>query len=759
MNMNIWNLESKAQSSPYRRNLFVFASLLIIILTIYSNTFDASWQFDDASNIRDRSAVHMKQLTWPSIKRSLFFGRDETGPMPPDTLYRPVANFSFALNYYFGGLNVFGYHVVNITVHVVAAMFLFLFIFHTLNLPLLRPRYGQHSYFIALLATAFWAINPVQTQAVTYIVQRMASMSAMFYIMSMYFFAKARTSNYKSQKGFHLGMCFFSGIFAIGSKENAVTLPIAILTYDLFFIQGLTKKNIKKSVYILFLLLAIPPVFALILKGPSVFEPDKILKQYQEIRNFTLTERLLTEPRIILWYISLLFYPMSQRLSICHDISISHSLIDPPTTIIAILIILAVLGLCMIKAIRWPLITYCIFFFFLNHVIEGSIFGLELIFEHRNYLPSMLLFVPLAVLLGKGIEFYADKQAMQLILSVFVILVLVGFGNSTFMRNYIWKTDGTLWADAVEKAPELVRPHLNLGCYFLSHDMTEKALAEFTAGASGKIAGGNVLDSSTCLYDVGIVYHRNGNLDQALEYYRSALESSPRCFAELHNNMGLIYDQKGQIEKAEQAFFDALQCNENFIQPYRNLSLAMIKTGQVEQALKHLNTALVKWPEDMKLLALEGYVQRFLGDYAKAFLLFKRAQDIDPRDAKICLYLAELYFRRDMDSKAQEQIQQFATLEKTGDLFLYLRGITKEDKNVGIRPFKKMVMDHLVLAYEKRGELLKARAKALRGEVEAACKIPDSINSLSPTEARPVTKGKLEDMEIMDNLHMNSKTL
>ena len=105
---------------------------------------------------------------------------------------RPVSYFTFAMNYYFDGLDVFGYHVVNFFIHYIASVFLFLFIYNTLKLPVLEGRYERHAYSIALLATLFWAINPVQVMAVTYIVQRMASMAAMFYIMAMYFYLKGR---------------------------------------------------------------------------------------------------------------------------------------------------------------------------------------------------------------------------------------------------------------------------------------------------------------------------------------------------------------------------------------------------------------------------------------------------------------------------------------------------------------------------------------------------------------------------------------
>ncbi len=692
--MKIFNLESESQLTPWRRNLFSFAVLFIIILAIYSNTFNASWQFDDGLKIEQRAAVHLKQFTWSGIKRTFFFGKDDIGARPSGTLYRPVANFTFALNYYFGELDVFGYHLVNISVHVVASIFLFLFIYHTLNLPLLRSRYGSNSHFIALLATAFWAINPVQVQAITYIVQRMASMAAMFYVMAMYFYLKARISQDRSRKGLLFFMCFFSGLLSVGTKENAVMLPFSILIFDLFFIQGLNKKNLKKSMFILFFLLAAPLLFALILKGPSVFDPSHILEPYETVLPFTLVERLLTEPRVILFYITLLFYPMPQRLSICHDISISHSLVDPITTILAILVILGVLGVCIIKSRQWPFIAYCIIFFVLNHLIEGSFLGLELIFEHRNYLPSMLLFAPLSILLVNGIRFYANRHAMQVLVSVFVILTLIGFGRCTFLRNDTWKTGGTLWADAVEKAPNLVRPHLNLGHFYGTHNLNEEALSEYTAAASAKILC-NKTEQGTVLFDLGLTHQKMGNFDQALAYYNKA-EGAPMNFQDdRFNNMGWILEQKGQRKEAEQKYLKAISCPIPSIHSFKNLSLMRLEDGRVKEALKYLSLGLRRWPNDMAMLALAGYAHRVMGFDNEAIRFLEKALAVEPHDAKIHLYMAEIYLKRGMDKVAKEHIREFVKLEKAGDLSIDVKGITKEDDNEEIKLFKKRVIKEL----------------------------------------------------------------
>jgi hypothetical protein len=226
---------SQLDTSHCRKVVFAFITLAAIIFIIYGNSFDCSWHFDDEPNIVDNPNLHLREFTWDSIKQALCSDRNR-----PKNLYRPVACLSFAINHYFGGLNVFGYHIVNISVHFIASVFLFLFVYHTLNLPSLRLKYAHNPYFIALLAAVLWSINPIQTQAVTYIVQRMAGMAGMFYIISMYFYLKARTADIRYQKALYFILCFFFTLMAFGSKENAVILPLSMFLYEILFLQKIS---------------------------------------------------------------------------------------------------------------------------------------------------------------------------------------------------------------------------------------------------------------------------------------------------------------------------------------------------------------------------------------------------------------------------------------------------------------------------------------------------------------------------------------
>jgi protein O-mannosyl-transferase len=382
---NGFALPVKLNFRPDYRYVFAGISLFIFLLIIYSNSFYGDWHFDDFFNIVSNPHIQFNDFSWNNIKNCMY-GLAQERPS------RPLSYLSFAVNYFFEGTNVFGYHVVNFSIHYLAAIFLFLFLYNTLQLPLLKDKYNNTAYPVALLSALFWAINPVWVTSVTYIVQRMASLAGLFYIMSMYFYLKGRTTDKFNSSVFFFILCILTGLASVLSKENAAMLPVSIFLYDLLLVRGAGKDSIKKYLKIFFLPAAIIIIAAFIYVDLSAIFDD------YKMRDFTPVQRMLTEPRVILFYLSLLFFPVNSRLTLLYDIDVSRSLLHPWTTMPAILLILAALGFAVYLAKKRPLFSFCIIFYFLNHLIEGSFLNLELIFEHRNYIPAMFLFLPAAQL-------------------------------------------------------------------------------------------------------------------------------------------------------------------------------------------------------------------------------------------------------------------------------------------------------------------------------------------------------------------------
>ena len=629
------NLMSQKSISPYRRNIFVFLAISIMVFSIYSNAFYASWHFDDEPNILNNTSLHLTELNLENIQKTFSPSWDKGS-----RLYRPMACLSFALNYYFGETEVFGYHLVNLIIHSLSAIFLFLFIYNALNLPILEGHYANNAYFIAFLATILWTINPIQVQSVTYIVQRMASMAGMFFIASLYFFLKGRTSRSKKLKIVLFLFCLFLAMLSLGSKENAIMLPVTILLFDLMFIEGITKRNLIK--YAVFFLLVITCCLgaAMILKGPSMLSPEKLLAGYNQ-RGFSLSERLLTEPRILLLYISLIFYPMPSRLCFSHEIPLSKGLFIPPITFLAIFLIAATLSLAIVKSKKWPLLSFCILFFFLNQIIESSLIPLELVFEHRNYIPSMLAFVPVSLLIAKGISFFHQKKIMQAIIIGSVVLVLISFGHSTYMRNFVWQTEETLWLDAVEKNPNVSRGYHNLGKYFTDIGLKQTALIYYRK-ALELPESLNRKAQHVIHCNIGLIHQSFENFDVAKRHFLEAVKLEPG-YLKAYSCLGIIALEEGNNKKAMEYFAKVLHYKPDSEKAKNQVGFAFLKLGQIDNAIDQFKTVLKQNPRNLYALTHLGVAYKYNKAFRKSVACFKKALTIENKYVTAALHLIEVY--------------------------------------------------------------------------------------------------------------------
>ena len=197
--------------------------------------------------------------------------------------FRPVAYISFALNYYLHQYDVLGYHLVNILIHVTTGILLYLFVKTTLSLPSLRSRYESYRW-TPFITALIWLVHPIQTQSVTYIVQRMNSMAAMFYVLSLLLYARARLVEEKRQKWALFGCCILAGILSLGSKEIGATLPFFIFLFEWFFFQDLSWSWVKRYSFPLIIIVVIGFVYL------GIHPLETILTTY-ETRDFTLTTK------------------------------------------------------------------------------------------------------------------------------------------------------------------------------------------------------------------------------------------------------------------------------------------------------------------------------------------------------------------------------------------------------------------------------------------------------------------------------------
>ena len=372
----------------------VAAGLIIgVALVAYSNTFSVPFYFDDRPNILENPDVQIKVLTWDRVEQLIKNTYKES--------IRVFSYFTLALNYYFGGVNVFGYHLVNFIIHVASGIFLYGFLMLTFNLPHLKEKYGENSYRVALFGSLIFMAHPIQTQSVTYIVQRMASMAGMFYLIALVLYIKGRLVSGRVKYIYFLGMVL-SYVLGVFSKENVAILPLFLALYEFYFFQNFDLgPRGKKILFVLGSVLLGLVAFGFILWGKRYIE---LTIAGYEYRTFTLSERVLTQFRVVLYYVTLLIYPHPSRLNLDYDFPISKTIFDPPTTILSIIIITGLIGYSFWVAKKRPVLSFFILWYFGNLAIESSIFPLEMVYEHRLYLPSVGPFVLFSLFLIRGID-------------------------------------------------------------------------------------------------------------------------------------------------------------------------------------------------------------------------------------------------------------------------------------------------------------------------------------------------------------------
>jgi tetratricopeptide (TPR) repeat protein len=638
-------------------------SLVVLCFIIYSNSLEVPFQFDDRANIVENEAVHMTKLNVESVIKAL--------SSSDVSKTRAIPMLTFAFNWFFGKEYTFGYHIVNITIHIITAFFLFLFLYKTLHLPILKERYASAAYSIAIISTFLWCVNPLQTQAVTYIVQRMSSLSAMFYIISMYCYLKSRTTKHSEKKPTFLILCIIFGIMAILSKENAIMLPFSLVLFEVLLIKGISKnsiQNIGRPVLILILSVIAVAAVMILLQGRSVFS---ILGAY-EGRPFTLSERLLTQPRVICFYISLLLYPSPQRLTIGHEILLSRSLFVPYTTLPAIMLITGIMMISAIVSKKHPLITFCIFFYFLNLFVESSFLALELIFEHRNYLPSLFFFVPLTILFIKGIAFYQNRPFMKFSLVLFIILLILGQGYGVYARNFAWRTKESLWFDAITKAPTQSRNHINYAVECIYNDQPYKALHHLKVA---KQLGFHIkAQYEGDIYKImGDAYNKLGQLDHAIRMYLQSLAHSP--VPEVYNNLSMAYLKKGNIDSAQQNLMRSLFIGET-AEAHNNLGHLFLIEGEYRRAVIELRKALQINPSLSGTYINLGLAYRKLERYHKSEGCYKMSllknDNPNPRSGghiNAYLGLLEIYYLTGNHKKMLSSADRLARLFMSDNAF------------------------------------------------------------------------------------------
>ena len=656
--------ENRSRQISYRP----FVIFFFLIFLAYCNTFHASWHFDDYPNIVNNPKIQITEFNTQALVRSM--------QHPGGAAYwRPLAYLTFALNWFAGGTEVFGYHLVNILLHSLSACLLFLTILILFQTPTLRGKHSESVQSVALLASALWAINPIQTQAVTLIVQRMALLAAFFYIGGIFCYLKARLSRIRWQRSILFSMCLTAWLLGMASKETALLLPLTLVLMEAIFFHDLGDAKTKKR---FLATLAGGSIMVAIIGGLLFLKgnPWSIFEGYGD-RYFTPVERLMTQPRVLFFYLTLIFCPLPGRLSIDHDVALSTSLMHPWTTLPAIVFVVVVIVAALLQIRKRPLLSFAILFFFLNHLVESSIVPLEMVFEHRNYLPSMFLFVPVAGgmvwLLNRYHEIRPTAYRIMIALG---ICLFIGLGWMTYARNSVWQTEVSLWTDANRKAPGLYRPVHNLAmARYESSGRLDEALELYQKAARLKMHRRSNL--AGVYANIAGIYYRKRDYKNAAMYFGKAYNIAP--FDTDHRFR--LAETLNRLQQWQPALvhIDALLARHPRHPDYLDLKgTILMQRGNVREALRYFHDAIRVNPKRLPGIINAGAALMAIQAYGNAEKLFKYALELDHRNLMTYLRLIDVNLRNGDTREAEVLLRYIVRAATVDDISASLIELSEE---------------------------------------------------------------------------------
>lgn len=692
------------------------ALIALTAVIIYSNIYQGEFVFDDVRTIEENQDIRdlSKFLSLKQFVKK-----------------RPIVVLTFALNYRFGGLNVFGYHLVNLIIHIINGVivyFLALTIFRQVggrrtevrgrrtedggNLTCQSPINNQQSSIplAALFAALIFIAHPIQTQAVTYTTQRYASLAALFFMASVLFYLKGRILCRMSDVGgrrtevggqgsevrgrrsegrgafslqpsaFYV-LCIISGILAFMSKQNTASLPAVILLVEYLCIDSSWAGWKKKLPWIglafvlcLTAVLYVSGAFGVVGRGGSLLE---------DVSDFTRDSRVIsrwsylcTQFNVVVVYIRLLFFPVGQNAD---DMYPFRTGFFDGVTPLAFLFLAGLVLLAVWRRKKTPVITLAIFWFFITLSVESSIIPIrDALFEHRLYLPMFGFALAVSYMV---FHLLAKKGLWAFMISLGMILAL---GTATYQRNKIWQKKRALWSDVLSKSPWNYRAHCNLGIVLSGEGKLEEAISHLSEAL--RFNPGHL----KARMNMGNVMAMQGKYKEAVEYFSGVLAVKPKD-AKTQFNLGTALAHQGRLEEAVNHFNKVITINPNFTEARINLGIALMRRGRIEEAIGHFKKALKVNPGQKGAHTYLGIALAKQGNLKGAADEFAGVLRIDPYDVRARTNLGTVLAQQ---GKINAAIKQFREVLR-------------------IKPDSRIAMRNLTILIRKNAEKHKRRGQNL----------------------------------------------
>jgi Flp pilus assembly protein TadD len=567
--------------------------LLIVALAAYWPSFRGAFVFDDTGNIVNNFRLQSLATLWPELVWNP----------------RPIVYLSLWLNYQIGRLDVLGYHVFNFLVHGIAGLTLFSLVRGTLKLPPMDRRWGRWADAVAFVVALLWLVHPLQTQAVTYVIQRCESLMGMFYLLCLYSVLRASQSP-RPWPWYVAGVA--AGWLGMGCKEVMITAPVVILLYDRIYLSSPWAMVFRRRWGFYLALLPAMAALVVVVRHNALVPLAGYLPNTPPGR----LEYLLSQPAIILHYLWLAILP--GELCLDYRWPAAQGWRD---VVLPGLAVLGIFAASLLALFRWPRVGFLAFSFFVILAPTSSLNPIaDLAVDHRMYLPLALLIVLASLAFCYLTRRILRRRRRRILVYVAALAVLLPiYTLRTFVRNLLFTKPDAIWKNVIDHAPENGRAYNNLGCCLLAAGQTDRALRLFDrsiqlqptapeaycnaarlllrkndpAAAVALLKRGiAAAPRSEMLHDdLGFVLNLQGKTDEAAAHYRLALQYNPR-YGRSHYQLGRILQRRGELKEATAHLYAAMVINPLDVPCSFWLAMAFQRSGRFPQAVQQYGRTL-----------------------------------------------------------------------------------------------------------------------------------------------------------------------
>jgi tetratricopeptide (TPR) repeat protein len=550
-----------------------------VAVAAYSNSFQGAFVFDDTYAVVENLTI---RSLWPlgPVLDSTHIGSPTDG--------RPVVNLSLAVNYALGGLNPWGYHAVNLAVHILAALMLFGVVRRTLLLPSLRDRFAGRSTTLALAAALIWAVHPLQSESVTYVSQRAESLAALLYLAVLYGCIRA----FAGERGVTWQVLAVAAcLVGMATKETLVSAPLIVLLYDRTFVSLSFREAIKRH-WKLYLSLAATwgLLAALVIRaegrggtvgiGHGISSWDYARTQFGAIAH----------------YLRLCFWPHPLCLDYGTGLATRAWDIVPYAILVGLLLAGTVVALRLL-----PWAGFLGVFFFATLAPSSSVIPVvtQTMAEHRMYLPLAAVVV-LTVLLAQWAwrrclpplpSAGPGRRIIQWAVPMAMVCALVGGGIClTVLRNEDYRSQFSIWEDNVRKAPDNARAWCTFGTELAAVGRTAEAIAHYEQALRLRP------DYPDAHNHLGMALAGQGRIIEAIPHYERATILEPK-YTDAYNNLGVALASQGRVAEAATQYEQALKLKPDSAVSHSNMGNLLAEQGRSAEAIAHYEKALRQTPD------------------------------------------------------------------------------------------------------------------------------------------------------------------